>query len=237
VPRRPHTPPGCRRDTSREAEHPLSHRQPRRAVAESGNHSGQLLPGNTGVRYGPRRSVQVEATSASISRWNPTHELNDDAFLAACGSGRSTSVIPAVPGSLVRHHDAFMIIFSLDHLSLWLEMFAALESRFDISCQGPWVASESEGGTALYSSTAVDLARSEGRQGRQVSSAACFCWRLRRLMITGEVPTGIAVHSIGHRAGASLAETVSGAPARAGRQDPRWRYPVASDGFHYRGTE
>src|SRR6266436_9672127 len=30
----------------REAEHPLSHRQPRRAVAESGNHSGQLLPGN-----------------------------------------------------------------------------------------------------------------------------------------------------------------------------------------------
>jgi hypothetical protein len=26
---------------------------------------------------------------------------------------------------------------------------AALESQFDISCQGPWVASESEGGTAL----------------------------------------------------------------------------------------
>src|SRR5262245_61974274 len=26
---------------------------------------------------------------------------------------------------------------------------AALESPFDISCQGPWVASESEGGTAL----------------------------------------------------------------------------------------
>jgi hypothetical protein len=24
-----------------------------------------------------------------------------------------------------------------------------LESPFDISCQGPWVASESEGGTAL----------------------------------------------------------------------------------------
>jgi hypothetical protein len=53
-------------------------------------------------------------------------------------------------------------------------------------------------------------------------------------VVTGEVPTGVAAHSIGHRAGASLAETVSGAPARAGRQDPRW--PVAFDGFHYRGT-
>ena len=56
-----------------------------------------------------------------------------------------------------------------------------------------------------------------------------------RLVITGKVPTGVAAHSISHRAGASLAETVSGAPARAGRQDPRW--PVAFDGFHYRGTE
>jgi hypothetical protein len=31
-------------------------------------------------------------------------------------------------------------------------------------------------------------------------------------VITGKVPTGVAAHSIGHRAGASLAETVSGAP-------------------------
>src|SRR5215475_11234674 len=39
----------------REAEHPLSHRQPRRAIAEGGDHSGQLLPGNR------RCSVTVEA--------------------------------------------------------------------------------------------------------------------------------------------------------------------------------
>src|SRR5581483_11857967 len=30
----------------REAEHPLSHRQPRRAIAESGDHSGQFVSGN-----------------------------------------------------------------------------------------------------------------------------------------------------------------------------------------------
>ncbi|HEX4184219.1 MAG TPA: hypothetical protein VHY78_00010, partial [Stellaceae bacterium] len=29
-----------------EAEHPLSHRQSRRAVAESGDHSGQLVAGD-----------------------------------------------------------------------------------------------------------------------------------------------------------------------------------------------
>ena len=39
----------------REAEHPLSHRQPRRAIAESGDHSGQLLPGDR------RCPVTVEA--------------------------------------------------------------------------------------------------------------------------------------------------------------------------------
>jgi hypothetical protein len=30
----------------REAEHPLSDRQPRRAVAESGDHSGQFVTGD-----------------------------------------------------------------------------------------------------------------------------------------------------------------------------------------------
>jgi hypothetical protein len=39
----------------REAEHPLSHRQPPRAIAEGGDHSGQLVPGNR------RRSVTVDA--------------------------------------------------------------------------------------------------------------------------------------------------------------------------------
>src|SRR5437773_11599899 len=43
----------------REAEHPLSHRQPRRSIAESGDHSGQLV---SGVR---RRPVPPEATDPS----------------------------------------------------------------------------------------------------------------------------------------------------------------------------
>ena len=39
----------------REAEHPLPHRQPRRAIAEGADHSGQLVPGNR------RRPVPAEA--------------------------------------------------------------------------------------------------------------------------------------------------------------------------------
>jgi hypothetical protein len=34
--------------------------------------------------------------------------LNDDAFIAACGSGRSTSVIPAVPAAWSVTTTAFM---------------------------------------------------------------------------------------------------------------------------------
>ena len=39
--------------------------------------------------------------------------------LAACGSGRSTSFIPAVPAAWSVTTIAFMLIFSLGHLSLW----------------------------------------------------------------------------------------------------------------------
>src|SRR6516162_2546237 len=39
----------------REAEHPLSHRQPRRSIAEGGDHSGQLVAGDR------RRAVTAEA--------------------------------------------------------------------------------------------------------------------------------------------------------------------------------
>src|SRR5262249_17462808 len=39
----------------REAEHPLSHRQPRRSIAEGGDHSGQLVAGDR------RRPVTAEA--------------------------------------------------------------------------------------------------------------------------------------------------------------------------------
>src|SRR5438477_777593 len=39
-------------------------------------------------------------------------------FIAACGSGRSTSVIPAVPAAWSVTTIAFMVIFLLGHLSL-----------------------------------------------------------------------------------------------------------------------
>src|SRR5437879_1716082 len=62
-------------------------------------------------------------------------------FIAAGGSGRSTSVIPAVPAAWSVTTIAFMMIFSLV-ICLVGGNVAALESPFDISCQGPWVASQ-----------------------------------------------------------------------------------------------
>jgi hypothetical protein len=50
----------------REAEHSLSDRQSRRAVAEGGDHSSQLVPGIDGVRSRSRRSVQVEGHASSV---------------------------------------------------------------------------------------------------------------------------------------------------------------------------
>src|SRR5438552_10104383 len=69
-------------------------------------------------------------------------------FIAAGGSGRSTSFIPAVPAAWSVTTIAFMIIFSAVSC-LFGGNVAASECPFDISCQGPWVASESGGGTAL----------------------------------------------------------------------------------------
>ena len=57
-----------------EAEHPLSHRQPRRAVAQRGDHAGQLVPGDR------RRPVAAEAIGPGRRplqlgrRRSPTHE-------------------------------------------------------------------------------------------------------------------------------------------------------------------
>src|SRR6266576_1454996 len=76
-------------------------------------------------------------------------------FIAACGSGRSTSFIPAVPAAWSVTTIAFMMIFS-SVICLFGENVAGLESPFDILCQGPCVASEGEGGTAAL--PAVDVA-------------------------------------------------------------------------------
>src|SRR5215470_6345675 len=60
-------------------------------------------------------------------------------FIAAGGSGRSASFIPAVPAALSVTTIAFMIIFT-SVICLFGGNVAALESPFDISCQRPWVA-------------------------------------------------------------------------------------------------
>src|SRR6516165_3131287 len=58
-------------------------------------------------------------------------------FIAAGGSRRSASFIPAVPAAWSVTTIAFMIIFS-SVICLFGGNVAALESPFDISCQGPW---------------------------------------------------------------------------------------------------
>src|SRR5689334_9525406 len=91
----------------REAEHPLSHRQPGRAVAESGNHSGQLLPGNNrrpvtaeaiGPGRGPRQLIPGESR-----RMN----LNDDVVDRCLRLGPLHQLHPGRSRSLICHHNRF----------------------------------------------------------------------------------------------------------------------------------
>ena len=103
----------------REAEHPLSHRQPRRAVAESGNHSGQLLPGNN------RRSVTAEAISPGrgprqfIRDESRRMNLNDEVVYRWLRLGPLHQLHPGRSRSLVRHNDCLHGNCLLDRLSVW----------------------------------------------------------------------------------------------------------------------
>src|SRR5262249_17293350 len=101
----------------REAEHPLSHRQPRRAIAEGGDHSGQLLPGNNrrpvtaeaiGPGRGPRQLIPGESR-----RMN----LNDDVVYRCLRLGPLHQLHPGRSRSLVRYHDRLHDNFLLGHLS------------------------------------------------------------------------------------------------------------------------
>jgi hypothetical protein len=56
--------------------------------------------------------------------------LNDESFIAACGSGRSTSFIPAVPAAWSVTTIAFMVIVSSD-ICLIDRNVAAMESPFN----------------------------------------------------------------------------------------------------------
>ena len=102
----------------REAEHPLSHRQPPRAVAKGGDHSSQLLPGNhrrpvtaeaIGPGRGPRQLIPGESR-----RMN----LNDDLVYRCLRLGPLHQRHPGRSCSLVRYHDCLHDNFLLGHLSL-----------------------------------------------------------------------------------------------------------------------
>src|SRR2546423_7809395 len=89
----------------REAEHPLSHRQTGRAVPESGDHSGQLVPGDRrcsvtvetiGPGRGPRQLSRYESRGM-----NP----NDDVVYRRFRLGPLRQRHPGRSRGLVGHHD------------------------------------------------------------------------------------------------------------------------------------
>src|SRR4029453_13773106 len=98
----------------REAEHPLSYRQPRRSIAEGGDHSGQLVAGDR------RRSVTAEAIDPGrgprqlIPGESRRMNLNNDiAVVRAREAGERRplrlgplhQLHPGRSRSLIRHHD------------------------------------------------------------------------------------------------------------------------------------
>src|ERR1700757_2661004 len=89
----------------REAEHPLSNRQPRRAIAESGDHSGQFVSGDgrrpvtaDAIRpgRGPRQLIPGESR-----RMN----LNNDIVYRRLRLAPRHQLHPGRPRSLIRRHN------------------------------------------------------------------------------------------------------------------------------------
>src|SRR5207237_1657458 len=90
-----------------EAEHSLSDRQPRRAIAEGGDNSGQLMPGDrrcsvTAEAIGPGRGPRHLSRDES-RRMN----LNDDVVYRCPRLGPLHQLHPGRSRSLVRHHYRF----------------------------------------------------------------------------------------------------------------------------------
>src|SRR5499427_1571287 len=97
-----------------EAEHPLSHRQPRRSIAEGGDHSGQLVAGDrrrpvtaeaVDPGRGPRQLIPGESRRMNLN--------NDIAVIRAREAGERRplrlgplhQLHPGRSRSLIRHHD------------------------------------------------------------------------------------------------------------------------------------
>src|SRR3954470_16180641 len=98
----------------REAEHPLSHRQPRRSIAEGGDHSGQLVAGDRrrpvtaeaiDPGRGPRQLIPGESRRMNLN--------NDIAVVRAREAGERRplrlgplhQLHPGRSRGLIRHHD------------------------------------------------------------------------------------------------------------------------------------
>ena len=100
----------------REAEHSLSHRQPRRAVAESDDHSGSLCPGIDGVRSRSRRSGPGRGPRQLTRGESRRMNLNDDVVYRCLRLGPLYQLHPGRSRSLVRHNDCLHDNFLLGHL-------------------------------------------------------------------------------------------------------------------------
>jgi DNA-binding transcriptional MerR regulator len=89
----------------RETEHPVSHRQPRRAIAEGGDHAGQLVPSDG------RCSVTVDAIGPGRGPLHLSRDesrrmnLNNDVVYRCRRLGPLHQRHPGRSGSLVRHHN------------------------------------------------------------------------------------------------------------------------------------
>src|SRR5262245_4070065 len=102
-----------------EAEHSLSYRQSRRAVAESGDHSSQLVAGDrrcpvTVATIGPGRGPRQLSRDES-RRMN----LNDDVVYRRRRLGPLHQLHPGCSRSLARYHYRLHDNFILGHLSVW----------------------------------------------------------------------------------------------------------------------
>src|SRR4029079_8447017 len=126
-----------------EAEHSLSYRQPRRAVAEGGDHSGQLVAGDR------RCSVAVAAIDPGRGPLHLSRDesrrmnLNDDIIYGGLRVAPFPQLHPGRSRSLLRHNDCLHDDLLLGHLSLWWKC-CSVGKPVDISCQGPWVASKAK---------------------------------------------------------------------------------------------
>ena len=104
---------------SAETDHPLSHRKPRCAIAECGDHSGQLVPRDrrcpvTVASIGPGRGPLQFGRDES-RRMN----LNDDVVYGCLRLGPLRQLHPSRPRSLIHYHNCFHRNCLLGRLSLW----------------------------------------------------------------------------------------------------------------------